>query len=284
MVYSSDPEDYENYEWDPRRECYVDPDCRSMDPDDDLVLDLDWEYETFCHEYGHVFRDAPGFVCSGYSSDRYGIPGRSGPGGNVFTDISSPEDFLSRFAVGGQYDVRVDDENGALTVTTYHHDGHMVMNVRMLTPRGLAYCEKNADRMDRRELVETLFDSSAYSEDVNLLGRTIGSKNRRKAKKAPKRKLLSKSEKPMAGEGTVRPGNVHDWAMANMGKDEIATYHSDLYIKVTPVSKHMVENLWDGRYSKPSIFIDQIDREPWYEFPLCALGEYLQQKQSWGVY
>ena len=59
---------------------------------------------------------------------------------------------------------------------------------------------------------------------------------------------------------------------------------SDLYIKVTPVSKHMVENLWDGRYSKPSTFIDQIDREPWYEFPLCALGEYLQQKQSWGVY
>lgn len=76
----------------------------------------------------------------------------------------------------------------------------------------------------------------------------------------------------------VTPATVFKWAKASMKKDEVDTSYGDLYVKVTPTSKYMVENLWDKRYSKPKSFRSQIDKEMWYEFPFCAMGEYIAKK------
>lgn len=78
--------------------------------------------------------------------------------------------------------------------------------------------------------------------------------------------------------GKVRPGNVYAWAKANMKNDEIDTYQSDLYVKITPKSRKMIETLWDTDYSRPKSFRSQIDGELWYEFPLCALGVYVASR------
>ena len=79
---------------------------------------------------------------------------------------------------------------------------------------------------------------------------------------------------------SVTPSTVHKWAKASMKKDEIDSYRSDLYIKVTPVSEYMVKNLWDNRYSKPKRFTSQIDGEMWYEFPFAALETHISAKKT----
>ena len=131
MLYSSDGFDYEGFEY--RDGDFVDRD------DPECVLDLEIEYEDFCANFRDLFRDAPGFVCTGESYSRYGLPWQEGPGGNVFTDIRDAGDFLGRFLPRGAADIRVDDVQGKLSVTVSHHDGSMTMNVRELTDRGLNY-------------------------------------------------------------------------------------------------------------------------------------------------
>lgn len=83
----------------------------------------------------------------------------------------------------------------------------------------------------------------------------------------------------MADIKKITPGTVHQWAKKNMKRDEIDTYQSDLYVKVTPLSEYMVKNLWDERYSKPKMFTSQIDKSAWYEFPFCAMGDYIAKKR-----
>lgn len=59
-------------------------------------------------------------------------------------------------------------------------------------------------------------------------------------------------------------------ARQQMKPEEIATYESsgsDLFLKVTPVSKALVEQ-YDFKESVRK-FRDQIDHEPWYEIPFA---------------
>ena len=166
MLYSSDGFDYEGFEY--RDGDFVDRD------DPEYVLDLETEYDDFCGNFRDLFRDAPGFVCTGESYSRYGLPWQEGPGGNVFTDIKDAGDFLSRFLPRGAADIRVDDVQGKLSVTVSHHDGSMTMHVRELTDRGLNYYENHRYDLDRREMCEKLFETKGLSKDVKAANRVWG--------------------------------------------------------------------------------------------------------------
>ena len=168
MLYSSDGFDYEGFVFDENSNGFVDKD------DPECFLDLELEYEDFCANFDSLFRDAPGFVCTGNSYSRYGLSWQEGPGGQVFTDIKDARDFLGRFLPRGMADIRVDDENGKLSVTVSHHDGSMTMNVRELTNRGLTYYENHRYDLDRREMCEKLFGTKGLSKEINAANRVWG--------------------------------------------------------------------------------------------------------------
>ena len=150
MLYSSDGFDYEGFEYSEEANGFVskgDPEC---------FLDLDFEYECFCMNFDSLFRDAPGFVCTGNSYSRYGLPWQEGPGGKVLTDVRDAADFLSRFLPRGAAEITVDDDDGKLSVTVSHHDGSMTMHVRELTDRGLSYYYNHEYDLSDREMCEKL--------------------------------------------------------------------------------------------------------------------------------
>lgn len=168
MLYSSDGFDYEGFEYSDEIHEFVDKD------DPECILDLELEYDTFCMNFDRLFREAPGFVCTGNSYSRYGLSWQEGPGGNVLTDISGAGDFLNRFLPRGAADIRVDDDNGELTVTVSHHDGSMTMHVRELTDRGLSYYNNHEYDLSRREMCEKLFSTRGLSKEVNAANRVWG--------------------------------------------------------------------------------------------------------------
>lgn len=297
MLYSSDGFDYDYYDLDPKTGMFVCKDCRSCDPDDDIYLDLELEYYDFCDNFGSIFESAPGFVCVGEVRLWDGTYG----GGKVFTDIQDGEDFLRRFTEGyrgSQYEIRVDDENGKLYVKTIDHDGGMRMYVRELTERGLRYYEDHEYDMDERELHRKLMETRGFSKDVfaanRVWGTPLDSKNRKKVgflksfgKKREKKKyeyhgVLSGSPFGPAGkpgDGTVDASNVYQWAVRNMAPEEIDHEHGDLYLKVTPVSRKMVETQW--KYGlKPKTFVNQIDGQLWFDFAFCAMNKGLEEYRN----
>ena len=56
-------------------------------------------------------------------------------------------------------------------------------------------------------------------------------------------------------------------ARQQMKPEEIATYESDLFLKVTPTSTALIEQ-YDFKQNVKK-FIDNIDHEPWYEIPFA---------------
>lgn len=287
MLYSSDGFDYDYYDYDSKTGMFVCKDCRSCNPEDDMYLDLELEYDDFCTNFRSLFRDAPGFVCVGDVRRWNGKYGSV----KVFTNIMDAEDFLRRFTERyhvSQYEIRVDDEEGKLYVETTDHDGGMRMYVRELTERGLRYYEDHEYDMDERELHKKLMETKGFSKDVyaanRVWGTPLNSKNRKKVgflksfgrkRKNEYHSVLSgkpfgPAEKP--GDGTVDASNVYQWAVRNMAPDEIDHEHGDLYLKVTPVSTKMVRTQW--KYGlKPQIFTNQLDGELWYDFAFCAMDK-----------
>ena len=41
-----------------------------------------------------------------------------------------------------------------------------------------------------------------------------------------------------------------------------------------------INAMWTRELSMPPSFISQIDKSPWYEFPMCAMAMYLAEKES----
>ena len=73
--------------------------------------------------------------------------------------------------------------------------------------------------------------------------------------------------------GTIKSNEVLLYAKKLMAVDEIDHHESDLYLKVTEAStalKQKYEHEWSV-----TRFIDNINHEPWYEFPFC----YWENKQ-----
>ncbi len=273
MLYSSDGFDYKGVEWRSDWNAFV------LEEDPDVVLDLDLEFDDFCANFDSLFRDAMGFVVVGEVRSWDGTYA----GGKVFTDVRDAQDFLRRFTEGyrSDYEIRVDDENGKLKVTTIDHDGGMTMYVRELTERGLRYYENHVYDMSDRELHKKLMETRGLSKDVLAANRVWGTPLRSKSKKT---KFSLRGKKPIKSrsgkDDRIRPSNVHEWAKKNMAKDEVDTYRSDLYVKVTPVSTKMIETKWDTKYSRPKQFTSQIDGERWFEFPMCAIGEYVEKRRK----
>ena len=65
--------------------------------------------------------------------------------------------------------------------------------------------------------------------------------------------------------------NIHELAVEQMKPEEIDHHCSDLYLKVTPVSKKLVDE-YDFKQNV-QIFKDQIDHVPWYDIPFAYTGK-----------
>lgn len=64
--------------------------------------------------------------------------------------------------------------------------------------------------------------------------------------------------------------NIYDLAVQQMPQEDIDHHESDLYLRVTPVSKRLIEEYeFKGNVT---MFIDQIDHVPWYEVPFAYAG------------
>ena len=61
--------------------------------------------------------------------------------------------------------------------------------------------------------------------------------------------------------------NIYEEAVKAMKPEDIANWQTDLYLRVTPESKRLVED-----YDYKNIvetFIDNIDHEVWYDIPFA---------------
>lgn len=76
--------------------------------------------------------------------------------------------------------------------------------------------------------------------------------------------LTAKEENACA---TITPANIHAIAAATMKPEEISHWYSDLYLKVTPVSKSLVDRYEYKHFV--TVFRDQIEGLPWYEIPFA---------------
>lgn len=186
MLFSDDGFDYDGYDFDEKSGEFV---CKD---EPEIALDLELEFDDFCSNFRDLFRDAPGFVCVGSVKRWDG----SYDGGKVLTDIGGAEDFVRTFTDGyGDCTIRLDDDNGKLTVTLTDHDGGMMMYVRELTSRGLDYYYNHYDEMSDRDLHRKLMDTPGLSKDVNAAFRVWGT---------PKTKAKSKNRKNVKTRSTTR--------------------------------------------------------------------------------
>ena len=76
--------------------------------------------------------------------------------------------------------------------------------------------------------------------------------------------LSAKEENACA---TITPANIHAIAAATMKPEEIDHWYSDLYLKVTPISKSLVDRYEYKHFV--TVFRDQIEGLPWYEIPFA---------------
>lgn len=65
--------------------------------------------------------------------------------------------------------------------------------------------------------------------------------------------------------------NIHELATEQMNLADIDHHDSDLYLKVTPVSRELVQQ-YDYK-NLVTTFIDNIDHVLWYEIPFAWTGE-----------
>lgn len=66
---------------------------------------------------------------------------------------------------------------------------------------------------------------------------------------------------------TITPANIHAIAAATMKPEDIDHWYSDLYLRVTPISKRLVSRYEYKHFV--TVFRDQIDGVPWYEIPFA---------------
>lgn len=66
--------------------------------------------------------------------------------------------------------------------------------------------------------------------------------------------------------------NIYERAVESMPQNEIDHHYSDLYLKVTPISKKLVDEYeWRGNVT---VFRDQIEGKLWYEIPFAFTPYY----------
>lgn len=63
----------------------------------------------------------------------------------------------------------------------------------------------------------------------------------------------------------ITPSNIHRILAEGMPEKQLSHWYSDLYVKVTPYSKAIV-NRYEYKHLVKT-FVDQIDNELWFEIP-----------------
>lgn len=67
----------------------------------------------------------------------------------------------------------------------------------------------------------------------------------------------------------LTPASIHAEAVATLPACDIDHHATDLYIKVTPESKRLLERFLYRHMV--TIFRDNIDHELWYDLPFCYI-------------
>lgn len=65
----------------------------------------------------------------------------------------------------------------------------------------------------------------------------------------------------------IKPSEIYSEAVKRLPASDIDHHSSDLYIRVTPESKKLVQE-----FQYPHLvttFIDNIEGVPWFDFPFC---------------
>lgn len=70
--------------------------------------------------------------------------------------------------------------------------------------------------------------------------------------------------------------NIYQEAIEKMNKKDIDHYCSNLYLKVNEMSKKIINN-YEFK-DAVSTFIDDIDKEEWYDIPFGYMDEYVKEK------
>ena len=70
--------------------------------------------------------------------------------------------------------------------------------------------------------------------------------------------------------------NIYQEAIKKMDKKDIDHYCSNLYLKVNEISKNIIDN-YEFK-DAVSTFIDDIDKEEWYDIPFGYMDEYVKEK------
>lgn len=70
----------------------------------------------------------------------------------------------------------------------------------------------------------------------------------------------------------IEPGNIYAWASEFLPLDNIDHHESDLYLKVTPKSRALVEQLTNK--SLLTTFKCPLDGCYWYELPFCYIPHF----------
>ena len=69
--------------------------------------------------------------------------------------------------------------------------------------------------------------------------------------------------------------NIYQEAIEKMNKKDIDHYCSNLYLKVNEISKNIIDN-YEFK-AAVSTFIDDIDKEEWYDIPFGYMNEYIKE-------
>lgn len=70
--------------------------------------------------------------------------------------------------------------------------------------------------------------------------------------------------------------NIYQEAIEKMDKKDIDHYCSNLYLKANEMSKKIINN-YEFK-DAVSTFIDDIDKEEWYDIPFGYMDEYVKEK------
>jgi len=91
-------------------------------------------------------------------------------------------------------------------------------------------------------------------EKINKLAKVVATAARKVTKKAKKE---------------ILPGEIYQWAVATLPKEDIDHHATDLYLRVSPESTELVNSLKYRNSGMVTTFKDNIDGDMWYELPFC---------------
>lgn len=79
----------------------------------------------------------------------------------------------------------------------------------------------------------------------------------------------------MTENTVIQPGEVYAVAIATLPPEQIDSHFSDLYIKVTPTSKSIINRLQKDKFGRMpallSTFKSPVDGCRWYCLPFCYI-------------